>query len=112
MDVPQAHSLVFEGGDVIFHTSDQRSGVFVLHKHVLAAESPYFRAMLSEEWGRTARVGPAGTLPVFEMDLRLDLQEGFALRVLRVSPGIVFQNECNTNRLRSKLSLQSAQAST
>jgi hypothetical protein len=79
--------LVFEGGDIVFYTSHKPSGIFVVHRDVLASASPYFRSLLSELWGRKPQVARSGTAPVFEMDLQLDCQEGFALPVLRVSSG-------------------------
>jgi hypothetical protein len=91
MDVHQYRPLVFQGGDVVLHTSKNPSGIFVLHKDILMARSPYFCGMLSEEWGKRPEARSTGSLPVFEMDLRLDCEHGYALPVLRVSDPVLIR---------------------
>ena len=80
-----ASLLVFEDGDVIFHTSAHPSGIFVLHKDILVSKSGYFRGILSDDWGKTAKIRMPGTVPAYELDLQLDCELGFALPVPRVS---------------------------
>ncbi|KPI41946.1 uncharacterized protein AB675_5511 [Cyphellophora attinorum] len=75
--------LVFEDGDVVIHTSHEPSGIFLVHKEVLISGSPYFRNLLSELWGTTPHVVDTGTTPVFELDLQMDCQSGFALPIVR-----------------------------
>jgi hypothetical protein len=77
--------LAFEGGDVIFHTSQRPSGIFVLHKSVLEAKLPYFRSILSPSWGRKSEVLAPGGPSVYQLDLELDTDTGFGLPRIRVS---------------------------
>ena len=81
LDCPQA----FQGGDVVFHTSTELRGIFVLHKSVLAANSKYFSSLFSESWGTEARALADAELPVYELDLQFDRTTGFALPIRRVS---------------------------
>ncbi|KPI45368.1 uncharacterized protein AB675_2543 [Cyphellophora attinorum] len=75
--------LAFEGGDVIFHTSDRPSGIFVLHKSVLEAKAPYFKGVFSSDWGRKPiSLTPEGP-PVYKLDLKLDPETGFGLPCFR-----------------------------
>lgn len=76
----------YQDGDVIFYTGYNSSEIFVVHKEVLVAASPYFRSLLGEQWGRYAssKAGP-GSPRVYEMDLELDSETCMALPVLRVS---------------------------
>lgn len=76
--------VVFNEGDVIFRTSKHPSGIFVLHKDILMSKSGYFRGILSEDWGKLARIGKSGTLPVHDLNLQLDFEDGFALPIPQV----------------------------
>lgn len=80
------HTLAFEGGDVIFHTSRRATGIFVLHQAVLTSKSGYLRSLLAERWGsRPHTVSDESAQKVFELDLQLDFEEGYGLPVVRVS---------------------------
>lgn len=78
--------LALQDGDVIIHMSRHAGGILVVHKDVLVSNSRYFKAALSEAWGRSARPLTAGaTAPVvYEMDLLFDPDACLALPVIRV----------------------------
>lgn len=76
----------YQDGDVIVYTGRSANNIFVVHKDVLAAASPYFRSALGEHWGRYATSKTGSDSPkVYEMDLEFDLETSSALPVLRVS---------------------------
>lgn len=77
--------LAFEDGDVIFHTSERPSGIFVLHKSVLESKAPYFKSILSPNWGRKSGALTSGGRSVYGLDLELDPETGFGLPCIRVS---------------------------
>lgn len=72
---------------MIIHTSEHRSGILVVHKDILTAKSGWFKAALSEAWGRNAQSvndNPASP-KVYVMDLQFDRVMHMALPVIRVS---------------------------
>ena len=82
--------FVFQDGDVIIRTSQHPSGIFVVHKHVLSAQSPVLAAILSTKWSKS-RVVPvtksSKTIEIYELDLYFDRETKLCL--LTASVGLL-----------------------
>lgn len=89
------HSFILEGGNVIIRTSYQPSGIFVVHKDVLIANSTYFEAFFSPRWDQKRRTvehidlkGAQTQLEVYELDLYFDFDTKQGLLTSTVSHSI------------------------
>ena len=71
-------NLRFDGGDVLVRFSDDTSQHLLLHRNVLAAQSPVFDAMLSRRWHEPKLFvdGQGKEKAVWLLDLVLDREEG------------------------------------
>ena len=78
---------MFEGGDVIIRTSEHPSGIFVVHKDVLASKSSYLSACLSDKRNATRAETTVG------------LNEGNASHVL----SLFFDQETSMSLLTAKV---------
>jgi hypothetical protein len=78
--------LKYKDGDVLVQLSSDSSELLLLHRHVLADRSAYFKAMLGDVWSRPEMIPDGNNLrPLWKLNLVVDTKDLTYFLVAEVS---------------------------